>query len=193
MVSGHTGYWRVVGLSQRVVGGTTWYDLTLSGDALTAGTVTVTVPGPHGGLTVVHGGGNRPLQFTGTVTAGSGTLTRADGLSWSKDGFKAGQVVQLSGETETRTITGFGDATCTFAGETGFATCGKGAIMQLSGGAVTGGLLSVHVVDSLAVDGVRDRRRHDHGVQRHGVGQRRRVRPVRLGAGRTRLAAGDLR
>lgn len=148
MVSGQSGYWRVVGIDGA--------QLTLKGAPLASGAVTVTVPGPHGGLTVVHGGGNRPLEFVGTVTGGTGTLTRADGLSWSADGFVAGQVVQVSGETGTRSVVGFGNVTCTFpAGETGYATCGQGAVLYLSGGAVTGGEVTLHVVDVAALDGVR--------------------------------------
>jgi len=148
MVSGQSGTWRVVGIDGA--------QLTLKGATLASGTVTVTVPGPHGGLTVVHGGGNRPLVFTGTVTGGDGSLTRPDGLAWAAEGFVVGQVVQVSGESGTRTVTGFGDVTCTFpAGETGFATCGNGAVLYLSGGAVTGGEVTLHVVDMAALDGVR--------------------------------------
>ncbi|MFZ0529420.1 MAG: HYR domain-containing protein [Propionicimonas sp.] len=115
----------------------------------------MTVPGAHGGLTVVHGGGNRPLEFTGTVTGGAGTLTRTDGLSWAADGFVVGQVVQVSGETFTRTILGFSDVTCSFGSSTGFAGCGVAAVLSLTGGAITGGLLGVHVIDAAELDGVR--------------------------------------
>ena len=56
-------------------------------------------PGPHGGLTVVHGGGNTALQidFEMRLRArrGPNTITRLDGLSWIDAGFSLGQRVQV--------------------------------------------------------------------------------------------------
>ena len=59
------------------------------------------MPGPHGGLTTVHGGGNSPLQNVFAMIARSrrrrrrpaGTalvLTRLDGLHWAFNGILAG-------------------------------------------------------------------------------------------------------
>ena len=147
-VSGVAGSWRVVGVTALV--------LTLRGTPLAAGVRTVTVPGPHGGLTVIHGGGNRALTFTGSVTASSSSLTRSDSLSWAAEGFAVGQTVTVSGETGTRTIVSFGDATCTTpSGETGFADCGKGAILNVTGGSLASGVVTVSVYDAAAPDGVR--------------------------------------
>ncbi|MGB4272143.1 MAG: hypothetical protein WBJ44_07080, partial [Propionicimonas sp.] len=75
MLSGLTGTWRVVAVSALV--------LTLEGATLAAATRTATVPGSHGGITVIHGGGNALLTLTGSMTGGAGSLTRSDGLAWS--------------------------------------------------------------------------------------------------------------
>ncbi len=141
MVAGQSGYWRVVGVTALV--------LTLEGSALAAGTRAITVPGPHGGLTVVHGGGNSLLRITGQMAGGSGSLTRGDGLAWYDDGFRIGQVVQLDGESVTRTVLGFANHTCPPPppGETGFSTCGIGAILLLSGGAPASGERTIHVAE----------------------------------------------
>ena len=40
----------------------------------------VSVPGPHGGLTVVHGGGNRRWRSSGPMAATANSLDRLDGL-----------------------------------------------------------------------------------------------------------------
>ena len=53
----------------------------------TSATRTVFVPGPHGGLTLVHGGGNLPLDTTFDMTVGANSITRNDGLSWAADGY----------------------------------------------------------------------------------------------------------
>ena len=145
MLSGLTGTWRVVAVSALV--------LTLEGATLAAATRTATVPGSHGGITVIHGGGNALLTLTGSMTGGAGSLTRSDGLAWSADGFVVGQRVQLDGEPTTRVILGFADATCPAPapGETGFPGCGVGAVMLLSGGVVAGGERTVHVAKPLKV------------------------------------------
>ncbi len=146
ILDGQTGEWRVVAVADLTV--------TLAGEALTAGARTVTVPGPHGVLTVIHGGGNRLLTLNGSMTGGDGTLTRADGLAWTGAGFAVGQQVQLDGESTTRTVTGFADATCPppAPGETGNPACGLGAIMLLSGGTVESGRRTVHVAAASKVE-----------------------------------------
>lgn len=97
------------------------------------------VQGPHGGLTVVHGGGNLPVQTIGSyetkTDGGQNILTRLDGRSWQDDRYVVGQLIQLGDEGETREILGFGDAAdfgvTTPDGE--FATWGIGSVMILSG------------------------------------------------------------
>ena len=145
ILDGQTGQWRVVAVDALT--------LTLAGPTLTQGLRTVTLPGEHGGLTVVHGGGNAPLVVTGTMTGGQGSLTRADGLAWNADGFVIGQQVQLDGETSTRTVLGFADAVCPAPapGQTGDPRCGHGAVILLSGDAVASGTRTIHVAAPLKI------------------------------------------
>jgi Ca2+-binding RTX toxin-like protein len=75
----------------------------------------------HGSITVVHGGGNSPLQVTGQMTLAGITLTRGDGLSWVDDGFAAGQVVSISGIGE-RMIVAVSGAVLTLAAPVGSGT-----------------------------------------------------------------------
>ncbi len=78
-------------------------------------------PGPHGGLTVVHGGGNTHLSInfemdTDGLDADSGTLTRRDGRSWIDSGFSIGQRIQVGGAGSTTwTIVDFVDSDCPFS------------------------------------------------------------------------------
>ncbi|MEO6494544.1 MAG: hypothetical protein ABIP99_17070 [Ilumatobacteraceae bacterium] len=170
MIQGLTGQWRLMEISGD---GKT---LTLRrGDLIAAAstsTRTVFVPGPHGGITAVHGGGNSPmanafdmvraLPTTGAPTGTGLVLTRLDGLPWGLTPFLAGsgfvvgdpygigpQHVQLNGESFTRMILGFGNAVCPFSDP--FPHCGEGATMYLSG-PVYGGPLgtvatSIHVAN----------------------------------------------
>ena len=101
------------------------FSLTLEGVALDSQNDVVKsfyVQGVHGGLTVVHGGGNMLVESTGDMNiaeasgaypAGSIELTRFDGRDWSEDRYQAGQVVQLEGETYTRTVLAIVDTTLT--------------------------------------------------------------------------------
>ncbi|MGL4256696.1 MAG: hypothetical protein ACRCSL_10200, partial [Microbacterium sp.] len=149
------GQWRIVGVTDTV--------LTLArGDVMTVSmggaNRTVFVPGPHGGLTVVHGGGNSPISNTFAMTrtpqgGGGIAVTRGDGLPWGVtptlpgSGYVAGnpygttpQHVQLAGETFTRLVLGFGDVDCLAIGITDpFPGCGVGAVMYLSGPLRAGG------------------------------------------------------
>ena len=131
--------------------------LTLEGAVLTAEadvTRELFVQGPHGGLTLVHGGGNQELETTGLLAVERGTarLTRMDGLDWVSDRYVVGQRVQLSGEGFTRSITGFADATTGLRPAGSFVGWGAGATMLLSGPdflADAVALRSVHVVEPL--------------------------------------------
>lgn len=146
MVEGRTGQWRLVAIS---ADGRT---LTLArGDRIAAASTaayTVFVPGPHGGLTSVHGGGNSPTTTVvdavrsapaAGVPGGTGlVLTRLDGLAWADSGYVAGnpygttpQHIQLAGESFTRLVLGFGNAPCSYADP--FPGCGVGSVMYLSG------------------------------------------------------------
>jgi len=102
-------------------------------------TTNIWVQGPHGSLTMVHGGGNLPVQTTGDYETklydGQNILTRLDGRSWQEAGYRIGQLIQIGDETETRTIDGFGDADV-YGVDTpdgAFATWGTDAVMILSG------------------------------------------------------------
>jgi len=89
-------------------------------------------PGPHGGLTVVHGGGNTSLRIRFEMDTTADSVTRLDGLSWTEAGFVLGQKVIVEGAgSETRTIVDFVDGSCPFVDP--FPGCGLNSTMVLSG------------------------------------------------------------
>jgi hypothetical protein len=125
---------------------------------------TLSVNGPHGGLTTVHGGGNSLLQITGSMDAANhvalpdggvgSSLTRRDGLAWQQDGFAIGDRVQISGVVGTRVIVGFADADPSLF-DNGFADQGLGSVMLLSGAVIGSGTqldLTVHVAKPLRTE-----------------------------------------
>ena len=141
-------------------------DISLDGKTLTLGrgsplpgatsaTKTVFVPGPHGGLTLVHGGGNLPLDTSFDMTVGANSITRNDGLSWAADGYARFYAnglpmhIQVGGATKTRTIAGFSDVSCPYSDP--FPGCGVGSVMTFTAGepALTpsSGVTSVHDVE----------------------------------------------
>ena len=69
----------------------------------------------HGGLTVVHGGGNAPLTVSGPMDVGAHTITRQDALNWAHFGFAIGQEL-LVNRSPAGTITGVSGATLTLSG-----------------------------------------------------------------------------
>jgi Ca2+-binding RTX toxin-like protein len=87
-------------------------------------------PGPHGGLTVVHGGGNTALRVEFELDSTGTTVTRLDGLSWIGAGFSLGQRVQIEGDGETRQLIGFSNAACPF--DDPFPGCGLDSTITLS-------------------------------------------------------------
>ena len=110
-------------------------------------------PGPHGGLTALHGGGNTALRIEFEMDSASNSVTRLDGRSWIDAGFSVGQRVQVEGDGKTRTITGFENSTCPFPDDP-FPGCGLDSRMLLSadvlGDVVDAGsnvLRAVHVAD----------------------------------------------
>ncbi|MBC7133329.1 MAG: hypothetical protein H5U16_09525 [Roseovarius sp.] len=118
------------------------------------------VQGKHGGLTVLHGGGNRYINTQGSFDfdADRNELVRLDGRSFAEVGFEVGQVVQLEGEDYTRTILGFADANPDdYANSRDFASWGAGSVMLLSEPLGSGGAVLasgekeflVHVADAL--------------------------------------------
>ena len=138
-IDGVPGSWRLMEITNA---GTT---LRLSrGSLLPSSTTTKTVfvAGPHGGLTVVHGGGNMPLETSFNMVRGTTSLTRQDGLAWTADGyattFANGQPmhVQIAGEAFTRAIAGFGDIACPYADP--FPGCGVGSVMLLGAPSIIG-------------------------------------------------------
>ncbi len=107
------GSWRIVGLSDDGL------QLTLDsidGNPLVAQTdvgLQLSLFARHGGLTLVHGGGNALLETQADTTHPAGDssrLARTDGLSWTDQGLAVGQQIRISGETETHSILGFEDA-----------------------------------------------------------------------------------
>ncbi|MEO0465131.1 MAG: hypothetical protein AAF216_01205 [Pseudomonadota bacterium] len=100
----------------------------------------LSVQGPHGGLTVLHGGGNRPLELCvdldGQNVEGGVELTRLDGLDWIGDGYKVGDYIQLEGESETRQILDILDAAGPPPADA-FQGWGEGAVLVLDGGDLT--------------------------------------------------------
>ena len=125
-------------------------------------------PGPHGGLTVVHGGGNTALRIEFEMDSGTpaNSVTRLDGLSWIDAGFSLGQRVQVEGDGKTRTIIGFVNPTCPFADP--FPNCGLDSTM-ISPDDVdqrhrstrrTGVSTAIHVADAEKVSDDRADERH---------------------------------
>jgi len=76
--------------------------------------VNVWVQGPHGGLTMVHGGGNLPVQTFGSYTHETiddvNYLLRDDGRDWTSDRYAVGQIIHIEGEGTTREILAIIDA-----------------------------------------------------------------------------------
>jgi len=151
--------------------------LTLRGDVMDAGLLggilgndlsgdlRLYVPGVHGGLTVVHGGGNFPLENDGPMAVandanGAGTaddevrVTRTDGFDWTDDGYAVGQWIQIGAEGQTHKIVAFEDFTCPPPppDETAIPNCGQGSVMVLGGLAGATGTFAdghVHVAEPL--------------------------------------------
>ena len=48
---------------------------------------------------------NVPVYFTGTTNSAAGTITRTDGGSWITDGYAAGQLIEITGNTNNATST----------------------------------------------------------------------------------------
>ena len=113
-----------------------------------SGELTIFVQGRHGGLTVVHGGGNRPIAVTSEFIVENGNeLVRTDGRSWSENGFAIGQFIQIDGVAGTREITDITDWTCPAPppGETTFDGCGTGSVLVLAENVTVGtGPIEIH-------------------------------------------------
>ena len=107
-------------------------------------------PGPHGGLTVVHGGGNSALEVEFEMDSTAGSMTRLDGLSWIDAGFSIGDRVQIGGAgSATRTVAEFANSDCPYT--TPFPNCGLDSTLLLSGGAipvVEDTPLAIHVAEA---------------------------------------------
>ena len=102
-IQGIDGSWRLRRIEDGPLGAATVLRLERGAelpDVLAPATHMVYWPGPHGGLSVVHGGGNSQLKInfemnTEGFDADSGTLTRLDGGSWIDSGFSLGQRIQV--------------------------------------------------------------------------------------------------
>ncbi|MDH3308667.1 MAG: hypothetical protein OEO77_14270, partial [Acidimicrobiia bacterium] len=157
MIIGEPGTWRIIDID----GATMTVAPLTDAEPLTPGTTTLTiqVAGRHGGLTVVHGGGNIALELENAVldlTAGTGhdvDARRIDGLAWVDDGYRVGQRITLDGVLYE--IVGFAGTTTDCSQLNPFAACGIGSIAQLdtiNGSAGNGAVVSdVAVVDPLVV------------------------------------------
>jgi Ca2+-binding RTX toxin-like protein len=153
MIQGLTGSWRLREIS---VDGKT---LTLERGAVLP-TIAVAEqrlvfwPGPHGGLTVVHGGGNRQLKVNFEMDSTANSVSRLDGRSWIDAGFAVGQKLRIgnAGST-TRTISGFVNSACPFNNP--FPGCGLDSTIELSGDAipvVNSQPVSIHVAEPERVE-----------------------------------------
>ena len=125
-------------------------EMTLLGEpALEAGTELFWVQGPHGGLTVLHGGGNLFVETIGnydaTTVGPDNIITRLDGRSWQEDGYEVGQLIQVGAEGETREILGFADADAGLNPGGEFATWGTDAAMIVSGVSFAGGEITTGI------------------------------------------------
>ena len=153
-----------------------------------SGTLTTYVQGAHGGLTVVHGGGNRPVRLVGELSTAGNTLTRTDGRSWAENGFQVGQYIQVGTEAFTRQILGFANSTCPPPppGQTGWAGCGVGSVLLLSGpiGVSLAGQVEVHAAKAHIDTATGQMEIHTDHLIWNGVGdwarRRLRGRPDRL-------------
>ncbi|MCB9929003.1 MAG: hypothetical protein H6844_06280 [Alphaproteobacteria bacterium] len=150
-------------------------------DALGAPGETVTgifwVQGPHGGLTVLHGGGNLDVDTIGTFNlaqngAGETLLTRLDGRSFGTvdDGmggeifgdarFQVGQLIQLGDETHVRQILEIRDADPDdFGIANPFSTWGRASVLVLSDPVAGEGGDTVLSVGAMPADGM------DHAIR----------------------------
>ena len=165
-INGIDGSWRLQAIS---ADGKT---LTLSRGAVlptiaVAETHMVYWPGPHGGLTVVHGGGNTGLRINFEMDTAANSVTRLDGLSWTEAGFVIGQKVIVGGTNSvTRTIVGFQNADCPF--DDPFPNCGQSSTMVLSGSPLP---VSSDAQASYSCRGAREGS-DDGSDEHHGAGDR---------------------
>ena len=116
--------------------------LTVEGEGLDDGPLDALfwVQGRHGGLTVLHGGGNLQVTTTGTFDFDGNSLTRLDGRDFAESRFEVGQVIQLEGEDFTREILAIGDADpADFGEEDSFDTWGTGSVLVLGDPLAAGG------------------------------------------------------
>src|SRR5262249_36904454 len=89
LIDGLEGSWRIINVTPTV--------MTVRGRTLPSGsaTRTLSVAGLHGGLTVVHGGGNMPLELEPKINLGANYVERKDGRDWTEDGYAVGQFVTI--------------------------------------------------------------------------------------------------
>ncbi|HET9436020.1 MAG TPA: Calx-beta domain-containing protein [Candidatus Limnocylindrales bacterium] len=96
------------------------------------------VPGPHGGLTMIHGGGNMPVSTNFKLEVTANSVIRKDGLSWANSGYAQlfanglPQHIQVGGAGQTRTIAGFSNGTCPYSDP--FPGCGVDSVMTFNTG-----------------------------------------------------------
>ena len=127
--------------------------MVLKGKPLTTGNTvkTVFVQGPHGGLTVVHGGGNRWIETSGPFTVAGNELTRGDGRSWVKERYEVGQRVQLAGEGFTRVINQIKNLAPANVPPNSFVGFGTGSVLVLSGPTIALAPADIHVAEAKKV------------------------------------------
>ncbi|HYC45994.1 MAG TPA: hypothetical protein VED01_10995 [Burkholderiales bacterium] len=104
LIDGMPGSWRITDVTATV--------LSVRGNKLPDGASqrTLSVAGTHGGLTVVHGGGNFALELEPDINLGSNFVERRDGLDWQDDGYAVGQFITIEGLSGVWQIAGFDDA-----------------------------------------------------------------------------------
>ena len=131
MLAGRDGTWRVMAVTP-----TTLTLAPLAGATLPTSSSVVTaaaVPGPHGGLTVVHGGGNTALdvEVSGTTTAPTSGTLRCPGRRprLGRRRLRDRPDVTVAGQAGVWRVTGFTNTPCPLADP--FQGCGTGSRMQL--------------------------------------------------------------
>ena len=149
-IAGIEGSWRV----RRIEGSTLRLERgSLLPTIATPTERTVFWPGPHGGLTVVHGGGNSALEIDFAMDTTASTLSRRDGRSWIDAGLNVGDRLQIGANgSQTRTVTGFVNSPCPYSDP--FPNCGRDSTVQISGSAiaaVSNTPTAVHVAEPEAV------------------------------------------
>ena len=109
LVDGLEGTWRIIDVTATVmtVRGTKESDGPGRMLPNVNGVQTLSVAGLHGGLTVIHGGGDFARELAPELNLGANFIERRDGLDWQDDDYAVGNFVTIEGLAGVWQITGF--------------------------------------------------------------------------------------